>query len=492
VAFSGGPVSTIATLAGAPSLSGISWGRDGILVAVPGAGAGIVRVNPDGGTLERVVAVGQNEAFHGPQMLPDGRTVLLTVARNVADDRWDNAQIVAHSLADGTRRVLIERGSDGRYVPSGHVLYAVGGTVYAVPFDVRTLTVTGKAVSVIAGVRRAIGAQTGATQLAVSETGTLAYVPGPATTSVMARSLVLGDGRGDAVPLKVPPAVYVHPRISPDGRVLAVGRNEGPSSDIWTYDLAGKTEIKRLTFGGGSRFPVWSADSRRVTFQAARDGGRAIWWQPVDGGTAERLTNPAKDEEHVPESWSRDGTRLLFSVRKGPTFSLWVFTLSGKKAEPFGSVVSQESPSASFSPDGRWVAYAYTEQAGGSLSPNRGIFVEPYTPTGEKHQAPKTLLDYHPLWAPDGKSILYIPGSSRSTVSVPVTTTPSIAFGTPVELPRSPLPGLLSLDVRGYDVLPDGRFVSVSQESQAGAGRPELRVVLNWFEELKRLVPVAK
>ena len=328
VAVGGGAVSTVATLEGIPSLSGISWEETGILVGAPGSSGGILRVSADGGAPERVVRAEPGELFHGPQMLPDGRTLLMTIAKNTDDDRWDKARIVAHSLEDGTRRVLIENGSDGRYVQTGHLLYAVGGTVYAVPFDVRTLTVTGAPVSVIAGVRRGTGAQTGATQLAVSPTGTLAYVPGPATTSLMARSLVVGDARGDVVPLKVPPAVYVYPRISPDGRVLAVGRNDGQSSDIWTYDLSGKTEIKRLTFTGGSRFPVWSADSRRVTFQSARDGVRAIWWQPADGGTAERLTSPAKDEEHVPESWSRDGTRLLFSVRKGPTaFSLWVFTL---------------------------------------------------------------------------------------------------------------------------------------------------------------------
>ena len=425
-------------------------------------------------------------------MLPDGRTVLFTVARNTGDDRWDKAQIVAQSLADDTRRVLIAGGSDARYVQTGHLLYTVGGTVYAVRFDAATLKVTGERVPVIAGVRRATGAQTGATQLAISETGTIAYVPGPAAVST-SRSLVLGDGRTDAVPLKIPPAVYAHPRVSPDGQVLAVGRNEGQSSDIWTYDLSGKSAIKRLTFGGGSRYPVWSADGRRVTFQSARDGDRGIWWQAADGGTAERLTSSSKDEEHVPESWSRDGTRLLFSVRRGTTFSLWVFTLAGKKTEPFGKVASQETLSASFSPDGRWIAYAYTERAGGTLSPNRGVFVEPFPFTGEKHQAPNRTLDYHPVWAPDGKSIFYIPSSGRPPVSVPIVTRPSIVFGTPVELPRAPLPGLISLDMRGYDVLLDGRILSVSElDGLDGAGGAEVRVVLNWFEELKRLVPVAK
>jgi len=490
IAVSGGAASTLTTLEGIPSFSGMSWSRDGILVSAAGGNGGILRVRPSGGAPERLISTNQAEIFHGPQLLPDGRTVLFTVARNTGDDRWDKAEIVAQSLVDGTRRTLIKGGSDARYVQTGHLVYAVGGTVYAVRFDAATLKVTGEAVPVIAGVRRAAGAQTGATQLAISETGTIAYVPGPATL-VTSRSLVLGDGRTDAVPLKVPSAVYVHPRVSPNGQVLAVGRNEGQSSDIWTYDLSEKSEFKRLTFGGGSRYPVWSADSRRVTFQAARDGDRGIWWQAADSGTAERLTSSAKDEEHAPESWSRDGTRLLFSVRNGSTFSLRVFTLNGKKVEPFGKVVSQEWLSASFSPDGRWVAYAYTERAGGTLSPNRGVFVEPFPFTGEKHQAPKRTLDYHPVWAPDGKSIFYIPGSGRPPVSVPIVTRPSIVFGTPVELPRAPLPGLISLDVRGYDVLPDGRILSVS-EIEASAGPGEVRIVLNWTEELKRLIPVDK
>ena len=464
---------------------GGSWGPDGILIG-QGPG-GIVRVSERGGAPELVVRVAVGESAHGPQALPDGQTVLFTLGKNVAEDGWDKAQIVAHSLKDASRRVLIDGGSDGRYLRTGHLMYTVAGTVYAAPLNVKTLTLTGPAVPVVVGVRRGgSGRVTAATQLALSDTGTLVYWPGPATASSITRTIVVGP-----TPLKLPPADYVHPRVSPDGKVLAVAENIGRESDISTYDLSEQTQMKRLTFGGNNRFPVWSGDGRRVTFQSAREGDRAIFWQSADGSSgAERLTKPAQGAEHTPESWSRDGTRLLFSVFKDAKFSLWVLTLDGKREAPFGNVRSNEPLSATFSPDGRWVAYAVNEGAGGFVSPNRGIFVQPFPATGEQHQAPRRVLDFHPLWAPDGKSIFYVPSAARSTVSVPITTRPAVAFGTTVELPSAPKPLLLSPEVRGYDVLPDGRFISVVPASADGsASNTEFRVVLNWFEELKRLSP---
>jgi serine/threonine-protein kinase len=484
----GGAVSTIASFEQVTNFAGLSWGPDGILVGTT-AGGGILRVSPDRGSVERIVSAGSDELMHHPQMLPGGRTVLFTLAKHASgDDRWDQAQIVVQSLVDGSRRTLIEGGSDGRYVQTGHLLYQARGVMYAAAFDAETLTVTGASVPVVSGVRRATGGITGAVHVAVSDTGTLVYIPGTPVEFTGARTLVIGDGRGNPTELKVPSGAYSHPRASPDGRLLAVGLTEGGSPDIWTYDLSGKSEIQRFTFGGQSRYPVWSADSRRVTFQST--GDRAIWWQDIDGGTAERLTTPLEGEEHVPESWSADGARLLFSVRKGPWQALWVLTREGLKTAPFGQVQSLESLSASFSPDGRWVAYAATDRAGGALSPNRGVFVEPFPPTGLKRQAPKRLLDYHPVWARDGKNIVYVPGASRSFVSVPVITGPSIVFGMPVEMARAPLPGVLSLDLRGYDLLPDGRIVSLLSASDAGRARgAEVRVVVNWTEELKRLAP---
>ena len=467
---------------------GASWSRDGILVGQ--AAGGIVRVSPSGGAPDRIVSVARDEQAHGPQMLPDGRTLLFTLTTGTNDDRWDKGQIVAQSLADGRRHVLISGGSDARYLSSGHLLYANGGRVLAVPFDAATLAIKGSPVPVVVGVRRTIGLVTATAHFALSESGTLAYLPGSPTATPTARGLAVGDGRGDVMPLKIAAGDYDHPRVSPDGKALAVGRNDRQQTDIWTYDLSGQTEIRRLTFGGNNRFPVWSGDGRHVTFQSARGGDRAIYWQLADGaGAAERLTKPGEGEEHVPESWSPDGRHLLFSAIKGTTYSLRVFDLTERKDDPFGTVQSVQPLGAAFSPDGRWVAYSFTDREGGLRSPNRGIFVEPFPATGEKHQAPKTLLDFHPVWTRDGKGILYIPSSTSNTVMLPVTTRPSVAFGTPVELPRAPRPGQISGDVRGYDVLPDGRIVSVMTVANDGQSTTEIRVVLNWDQELKRLAP---
>jgi serine/threonine-protein kinase len=483
VAVNGGAVSPLASL---DVPLGASWGPDGILVGQ--AGKGIVRVPETGGVPEIVVNVAPEDRAYGPQMLPDGQTLLYTIAKNFAENGWDKAQIVAHSFKDRSQRVVIERGADARYLTSGHLMYSVAGTVFAAPLDIETLQLTGPVVPVVVGVRRTAGRATPATHLAVSETGTLVYLPGPATDAAGLRNIVL-----ESTPLKVPSAEYEHPRVSPDG-VLAVEKKTGPEREIHVYDLSEQTEMRRLTFGGNNRFPVWSGNGRRVAFQSSRDGDRAIFSQSSDGvGGAERLTKPELGEEHRPESWSRDGAHLLFSIFKDAKFSLWVLTLDSKKAQPFGNVRSNEPLSATFSPDGRWVAYTVNDGMGGMLSPNRGVHVQPFPATGERHQVPRRVLDFHSLWAPDSKSIFYVPSAARATVSVPITTRPSVTFGTPVELPRAPRPSLLSPDVRGYDVLRDGRFIAVVPASDDASGSPggsEFRVVLNWFEELRRLAPV--
>ena len=115
----------------------------------------------------------------------------------------------------------------------------------------------------------------------------------------------------------------------------------------------------QLTLEGRNRFPIWTADGQRVAFQSDREGDLGIFWQRADGSdAAQRLTKPDRALRHVPESWSPKGERFLFGVTKGSSVSLWTFSLRDKKATPFADVQSPNPVNATFSPDGRWVAYA--------------------------------------------------------------------------------------------------------------------------------------
>ena len=177
VAVSGGAAVTICR---ADQPFGMSWGTDGIVFGQ--ANKGIMRVSANGGTPEVLVGVKDGEQAYGPQILPGGETVLFTLATGTAAERWDKAQIVTHSLRSGERKTLVDGGSDGRYVPTGHLVYALGGIVFAVPMDLRRLEVTGGPVPIVEGVRRAAATTTGVAQFGFSSTGSLVYVPGPIST----------------------------------------------------------------------------------------------------------------------------------------------------------------------------------------------------------------------------------------------------------------------------------------------------------------------
>jgi eukaryotic-like serine/threonine-protein kinase len=490
IPLSGGGAITIAVLKTVPLAA--TWTQRGILfsygretVAQDPSLQGIFRVSPDGGVPERIVTLDPDESAATPQLLPDGRTIVFTVTRAEGEERWDQAQIVAQSMTGGTRTVLVERGADARYLPTGHLLYTVSGSVFAIPFDAAALRMTGAPVPVIEGVARS--SISGSTQYAISVDGSLAYVPGPREATVLRGLVEYRSGRTTI--LKVPPGRYSYPRVS-RRNIVAVERQSGTESDVWVYDLGGDAEIRRVTFGGHNRYPVWSADGERLTFQSAREQDLGIWWQPLAGGAAERLTKAADGEAHIPESWSRDGRFLLFSNAKGGRFTLWVLARDGNAIKPLKAPESAELFSASFSPDGRWIAYAFTPRAGGGQTPDRGVYVEPFPPTGEKNQAPKVSLDFHPVWAPDGKRIFFVSASPSPLVEMTIVTAPSVEFRTPVALPAVPRAQLRSIDPRGYDVGADGRFVSVMQSAFSdGRTAGEIRVVLNWREELLRRVP---
>jgi predicted Ser/Thr protein kinase len=483
VAVSGGAAVTICRT---DQPFGMSWGEDGILF---GQREGIMRVSADGGSPEVLVSVKEGEQAYGPQMLPDGDTVLFTLATGIAPERWDEAQIVAQSLRSGERKILVNGGSDGRYLPTGHLVYAIRGVVFAVPMDLRRLEVTSGPVPIIEGVRRAGDNTTAVTQFSVSGNGSLVYLPGPLLTTPGLSDLALIDRKGGVETLKLAPAPYQHPRLSPSGTQIAVATDDGKQADIWIYDVGRTTSMRRLTFGGRNRFPTWSSDGERVAFQSDREGDLGIFWQRADGsGVAERLTKPDPDTSHAPESWSPVGDRFLFAATNGSNVSLWAFSLQDRKATPFGAVQAPNRTNAAFSPDGRWVAYNITD---GEVT---GVYIQPFPATGAKYLVSKGNTA-HPLWSRDGRELHSQPQGGLWAVQT-VTTQPSFAFSAPVMVSRGGALGLGPAFQRNYDVMPDGRMLGVINSAQPPSPGPaaqqiqqQIQVVLNWFEELKARVP---
>jgi serine/threonine-protein kinase len=501
VSVAGGAPVTVCALTGSPL--GMSWGDDGIVFGaagdpsplVPGSasteGRWILRVSANGGTPEPLITLKEDELANEPQILPGGRAVLFTFTKSTlpVKERWEKAEIVMQSLDDGTRTKLVT-GSHGRYLTTGHLIYAVGGLLYAVPFDARQQNVIAAPVPVLEGVRRSIFATgTGAAQFDVSDTGTLVYVPGP-TSITSARALSIADRSGKRTPLPLPPGPYLHPRVSRDSKYLALERDDGKEANVLIYDMSTASAIRRLTFEGRNRFPIWSPDGSRVAFQSDRDGDRAIFAQAIDGSDVRRLTKPEANVSHVPESWSPDGRTLLFTAVHDDKYSLWALSLNDGKVNAFGGVQSLQTIGASFSPDGRWVAYSTSDVAGGTPSPNRGIYLQPFPSTGTRAQLPKVSRDFHPAWSSDGKELFYLP-IAGGFVAVSVQNTPTLVFGRPTSL--SPVTtDRISSEVRDYDVMRDGRFVTTSAAEAEGletAAGSQIRVTLNWFEELRRLVP---
>jgi serine/threonine-protein kinase len=455
-------------------VSGITWGE---------GSRGIMRVAAEGGMPERLASVKDGELAHGPQILPGGQALLFTLASGTTSDRWDKAQIVVQSLRTDERKTIIQGGSDARYLPTGHLAYAIGGALFAVPFDLSRLEVAGTPTLVLEGVRRSLGGVTGSAQFSVSDTGSLLYIPGPATTSSTTELGVI-DRTGAVQRLKLPPGTYEHPRVSPDGKRITFATDDGKEAIVWVYDLDGAAAMRRLTFGGRNRFPIWSADGKRIAFQSDREGELAVFWQPADGASAaERLTTPDPGTSHVPQSWSPKADVFAFDVVQGSSgVSLWTSSPVDKKVSRVDGVQSPALTNAVFSPDGKWLAWTTNE------SRASGVFVQPFPSTGARYQI-TTERGIYPLWSRDGRTLFFTPPGELQSVTI--TTQPSFVIGNPTTLPR----GFLVTGTgtpRTYDFLPDGRFIGlIDSASTAQASlAPSQVLVLNWFEELKQRVPV--
>ncbi len=480
--FAGGKLKKVSVRGGAAitllgdalNTHGASWGSQGMIVyaAAPAASA-LRQVSDAGGTPQALTRLEKGETDHGwPEFLPGDKAVLFAAA--TTGGNWTNAQVAVQSLGAGERQNLIQGGMYPRYAPSGHLIYAQGGSLMAVPFDSNRRMVTGAAVPVAEGILQS--QSTGAAQYSLSATGSLVYVPGGVQATQL--RLVWVSRNGAERPLAAPVHLYRNPRLSPDGRRVAVGIEE-QEEQVWLYDLSQET-LTRLTFEGNENiYPVWTPDGKRIAFKSNKEGPGNLFWQLADGsGGLERLTTSAYP--NFPSSWSPDGQLLAF-IKVNPTTGsdLWVLRMSDRKAQPFLRTPFNEAVPR-FSPDGRWLAYISDE------SGRYEIYVQPYPGPGGKWQI-STEGGTEPVWNPNGRELFYRSGDKM--MAVDIATQPSFTFGKPRMLFEGQYQ-LSRVPAVNYDVSPDGqRFLMIKASEQAQAAVTQINVVLNWFEELKRRVP---
>jgi serine/threonine-protein kinase len=459
---------------------GAVWASDTILF---GAADGVFRVPATGGVPELVLArdPAQSQLYFGA-LLPDGDSALVT-ERSTAGGNWDAAEIAVYSLSTGERTVLIEGGASAVYLPSGHLVYALGDTLFGVAFDAETLTLSGGPVPLVQGVLRADNF-TGAANFGVSTDGTLVYIRGGAAT--FRNTLVWVDRDGREETIAVPPRNYIYAQLSPDGTRVALDTRD-EENDIWTFDLTRAT-LQRLTFDPGlNRSPIWSPDGRRVAFTRELESGEAAYWQAADGtGTAERLTGDQTSVGAVtfPSAFVPDGSGLLYSIG---TSDVGLVSIGGGPPEAVILTGDGQQTNPAVSPDGRWLAYQSNE------SDRFEIYVRPFPDIDAGRWQISTNGGTRPEWSADGKELFYFredTGAGAELVAVNVESGDTFRPGTQQTLFSGRY--LAGQALRGiYDVTEDGqRFLLIKRvEGDRESAERTIVIVENWLEELERLVP---
>ncbi len=457
IATSGGAP---ATLCDASLVIGASWGVDDTIVY--GNYPNIMRVSANGGTPEVIV----KGVIGHPQLLPDGKSLLFTI-------RGSPFKIAVQSLKSGERKELFA-GDTARYVSTGYIVYGLENNLLAVPFNLKTLQVTGGSIPVVVGVWRPTRNDS-SPAYAVSDSGTLVYMPGMTGRGNM---LVWVDRNGNEEPLAAPPDHnYNVLQISPDGTRVAVCFYSDDTGTNTTniLDLAHMI-MTRITFDPAEEdCPVWAPDNKRIAFVSQRKGSPGIYIKSADGAGSEELFIPLFG---VPGSWSRDGKTLFIS---GGGF---IGALSMGKDHKGGKLFKGDQPR--ISPNGRWLAYTSKE------SGRNEIYVRPYPEVeGGKQQVSASGGD-SALWRPDGRELFYRNGDEVMAVSVKADQ--PFSFESPKPIFRGTYASAdwfrNDLYWSNWDISHDGkRFLMIKEASATEGGPRKINIVLNWLEELKQQVP---
>jgi serine/threonine-protein kinase len=380
----------------------------------------------------------------------------------MGSESYDDARVDVLSLSTGERRALADRATHPRYLPSGHLIFARAGQLLAVRFDADRLAVGGSPAVVLDGV--AVDAGSGAAHYDVGGNGTLAYLSGGSRS--MERELVLVGRDGSERGLPGPPRPYVWPRLSPDGRQLALAI-EGKRTDIWVQQLD-RGAFTRVTTEAANSFPVWGPDATRLTFSSDRDGPMNVYVTAADGsGTPERLWRSPQWQR--PGSWSSDGKTLAFvQSHPGTGQDLWLYRPAATPS-PALQTVSLEGGGL-LSPDGRWLAFV------SDVSGRYEVYVRDLVGSARQFQV-SVAGGAEPVWARDGRELFYRTGERMMVATFDRAAgriaPPRILFEDAYIQSLGPFPN--------YDVTADGReFVMV--KPVIAAGERAMHVLIGWTE----------
>jgi len=445
-----------------------SWGDDGmILIAAKG---GIRRVSANGGQSDLLVPWDTRSGLTDHRiasLLPGGKAVLLCSMPAIGASPLDQ-KIAVYDLKTRTFHVL-RGGTNVRYLPSGHLLYADHGNLFAVGFDPKTYAMTSDPVLIAQGVMT--NGASGVAAFDVSKNGFLTYASG--SVSAPMTRVVLVDRHGVATPVALPPQPYEHPRVSPDGKHLAMSIRT-QTTDVWVYDFERGT-LGRLTFTPTeNETPIWSPDGRRVLFSSTREEhARTHYIRNFDGTGSDDPLVDTTEHSHL-SAISPDGKTLLMTQYTSQTGSDLLTWSPGGSARVLLQTQFDER-AARFSPDARWIAYSSTE------SGHTEVYVIPAN-GGGKWQV-STSGGFAPVWSRDGRELFYRNGNDMDAVEV----TPGSSFAASV--PRVLFSGEFQNLTRGdadYDVTPDGQHFVMLERDKETKPAPVI-LVANWFEELKSL-----
>jgi Tol biopolymer transport system component len=456
-----------------PALQGL-WHETGRIFFGQVGSFGLSSVPESGGAVTPFAALGKSLDLDYPDALPGGEWILFTDQTSL---NWNDASIVAQSIKTGERKVLLKGGFYARYTKTGHLVYARAGNLYAVRFDVKNLAIVGNPVLMVERVMM-LGFIAGQAQYAISGNGTLVYRPGIFGQT----DLALVNDRGDVKRLNLPSKTYSNPQLSPDGSQIAVQTFDDTGNDrIWVQSLSANTQLRELA--ASARNPIWTRDGQRITFDATRNGIRGVYWQKADGtNTPDLVFRSSDDRPWLPQSWSPDGRVLL--VNAGTTNGGIATYTVGKDKEPQLLPHSDVlAGGGAFSPDGKWIAY-HRSTGGGPTT--LSIHVQPFPPTGAEYPvSPDARVA--PIWRHGTNEIVYIAGligEELNLAATSVSTTGSFLVGKERILPMKVQAQLLQ---RTFDVSRDGFVIVVPSQTNP---HPQVNVVVNWFDELLKRVPV--